>query len=522
MRAKSPDARAVILKPGLNVLFRPTEDDRGLLRSVFEALTGTMVSGLDAQLEVDGSAVALDSDFSTHHGLDGCPPPVVDVPAGNDQTTAGTAGDRHHGDPSDQRFAELTASERRLSSELELTRRELLEQRGRAAPDDSPPSARDAGSDLHPADVAVMCDRLRELLAMDRPAEALRIAERIEDLGRRRVYRIHREEALGQLIEECRAAERSAQEYLDSVVGPPRVPGPQGGPPDGEAGGGADRNSMEERLEAGTREAHTIARLDLLGELSDFWMGRLEELKAEVTTGNDLLADANTLLASAGELPSGSLRDAASRLREHARRSDYDAATVDELVESLAAYLGSDRADMAPVDLLAEAERRLAQGGAAQRQGGAPVQWWARDDRRIEELELAEHSLVIQLDAVRAEVGALERGRQATRPHSPPSGTPGHPNPFGPPGGALEGSSAAYDAWSFTDAVTRARTASAAGILPVLLVEPSDAGVNALSGVDPRAVASMGMAGQVVWVTHRPEVLWALESLGEDVGIIGA
>ncbi|MCZ7628975.1 MAG: hypothetical protein M5U19_07860 [Microthrixaceae bacterium] len=340
MRAKSPDARAVILKPGLNVLFRPTEDDRGLLRSVFEALTGTMVSGLDAQLEVDGSAVALDSDFSTHHGLDGCPPPVVDVPAGNDQTTAGTAGDRHHGDPSDQRFAELTASERRLSSELELTRRELLEQRGRAAPDDSPPSARDAGSDLHPADVAVMCDRLRELLAMDRPAEALRIAERIEDLGRRRVYRIHREEALGQLIEECRAAERSAQEYLDSVVGPPRVPGPQGGPPDGEAGGGADRNSMEERLEAGTREAHTIARLDLLGELSDFWMGRLEELKAEVTTGNDLLADANTLLASAGELPSGSLRDAASRLREHARRSDYDAATVDELVEVIGGLSG--------------------------------------------------------------------------------------------------------------------------------------------------------------------------------------
>ncbi|MCZ7628974.1 MAG: hypothetical protein M5U19_07855 [Microthrixaceae bacterium] len=43
-----------------------------------------------------------------------------------------------------------------------------------------------------------------------------------------------------------------------------------------------------------------------------------------------------------------------------------------------------------------------------------------------------------------------------------------------------------------------------------------------MSGVDPRAVASMGMAGQVVWVTHRPEVLWALESLGEDVGIIGA
>lgn len=508
------------LRSGLNVVFRPTVEDRDLLRSVFEALTGTISSGLEAQVEVDGTTVALDVGFPSLYGLDGHPPPVVDVPVAHDARIGRATSGRHRADPADQRMAELAASERRLNSELELTRRELAEQRERDAPDDPRSQVRRGGPDLHPADVAVMCDRLRELLAMDRPAEALRIAERIDDLGRRRVYRIHREEALGQLIEECRAAERSAQDYLDSVGDPPHVPGSQGG---ADGADRPERSAMEERFEAGTREAHTIARLDLLGELSEFWTRRLDELRAEATTGNDLLADANALLTSAGELPSGSLRDAASRLREHVRRSDYDEATVHELVESLTAYVGSDPAAVAPVELLAEAERRLAQGGVGEPGGGSSTRWRARDDQRILELEDAEHRLTIQLDAVRAEVGALQRGRDTARSHAAGAAAVTHPNPFDPPAGSRGvGDGPAADGWSFTDAVTRARTVSSVGVLPVLLLEPSEIGVNALSGVDPLAVAATAMVGQIVWVTQRPEVLSALESLGADVGIIGA
>lgn len=516
VRARFTDAPAVALKPGLNVLLRPTDDDRRLLRSVFESLTGAASSGLDALVDLDGSMVALDASFPYLHGLDGLGPPVVDVPAGDDPRTGRTTRDRAHSDPSDQRMAELGADERRLSSELELTRRELQREWEREAIVDPGPPAGRGESDLHPADVAVMCDRLRELLAMDRPTEVLRMAGRLEDVGRRRVYRIHREEALGQLIEECRAAERSAQDYLDSVVASPQGPDSPG---ERDGGGRVENMSMEERLEAGTREAHTIARLDLLEELSDFWKGRLEKLKAEVTTGNDLLADANALLASAGELPSGSLRDAAARLREHARRWDYDEATVDELVEALAAYLGSDPAAMAPVELLAEAERRLAHGGATERQGGSAGGWRARDDQRLVELEATEHRLASQLDTARAELGALERGREAARMQSRPSGGARQPNPFSSPDTGSPGAPEA--GWSLADAVTRARTVPGVGTLPVLLLEASH-DAHAVSSIDPLVAASMGNAGQVVWVTDRPEVLSALESLGEDVGIIGA
>lgn len=492
VRVRSTDAPEVILKPGLNVLLRPTEDDRRMLRSVFEALTGAATSGLDALVEVSGTTVPLDVSFPASHGLVGLPPPVVDVPARQEPRTGRTTRDRDHSNASDQRIADLSANERRLSSELELTRRELQREREREALDAPRPPSGSSGVDLHPADLAVMCDRLRELLAMDRPVEIERMAERLEDVGRRRVYRIHREEALGQLIEECRAAERSAQDYLDSVATSPREPGSM---------------TSKERLEANTREAHTIARLDLLGELSEFWKGHLEELEAEVTATDALLGEANELLASAGEHPSGSLRDAAARLRERARRGDYDQATVDELVESLAAYLGSDTTGMAPLELLAEAERRLAQGGTSERQGGSAAQWRPRDDQRVVELEATEHHLASQLDAARAELGALERGREATRPN--PFGTRGTGSPLGPDQG-----------WSFADAVTRARTVPGVGTLPVLLLEaPRDA--HALSGIDPLAVAALGIAGQIVWVTDRPEVLSALESLGEDVGIIG-
>jgi hypothetical protein len=499
VRVRSSDAPAVTLKPGLNVLLNPADGDRRLLRSVFEALTGAASSGLDALVEVDGSTVVLDVSFATSYGLVGLSPPVVDVPTGQDPCTVGTAPDRDRTSPSDQRIADLAANERRLTSELELTRRELKRKREREAFDDPHPPVGSDGSDLHPADVAVMCDRLRELLAMDHPVEVVKMAERLEDVGRRRVYRIHREEALGQLIEECRAAERSAQDYLDSVADSRPSPGSPGEP---------ESMSLEERLEVGTREAHTVARLDLLVELSGFWKGRLEALKAEVTAGDALLAEANALLASAGELPAGSVSVAAARLREHARSGDYDEATVDGLVQSLAAYLGSDPKSMALPELLAEVERRLADGGAAERQGGFAARWRPRDDRRLVELESAEHHLASQLDAARAELGALERGREATSTCPNPFGSPGTGAPRGPVVG-----------WSFADAVTRARTVPGVGTLPVLLLESHDA--NALSGIDPLAVASLGISGQVVWLTDRPEVLPALESLGEDVGILG-
>lgn len=494
LRSPVTDAPPVTLKPGLNVVLRPTGDDRRLLRSVFEALTGVASSELDALLDLGGCTVALDAGFPHLHGLDGLPPPVLDVPGAQSPTAVGIANSRGQADSSVQRIAVLAATERRLSSELELTRRELEQERAREGEGEAGNE-----SDLHPADVAVMCDRLRELLAMDHPAEAVKMAERLESDGRRRVYRVHREEALGQLIEECRAAERSAQEYLDSFSNPPRDPG-------------AENMSIEARLEASSREAHTIARLDLLEELLAFWRGRLEELEDEVNEGNDLLAEANALLASAGELPSGSVRDAASRLRELAHRWDYDGSTVTELVEALAGYLNLDPTSFTPVGLLAEAERHLAHGGIARRQGGSAGAWRERDDQRVTELETTEHRLASQLDTVRAELGALERGRESIS----------QPNPFSSP--AIGSTGAPDGGRSFVDAVARVRTVPGLGILPVLLVEQfqESQDSHAVSTIDPMVVASMAVAGQVVWMTDRPEVLSALESMGEDVGIIGA
>lgn len=506
MRAHASDAPPLVLGAGLNVLSGVNREDLQLLRTVFEALTGAAAPGLDAIVEVDGTRMALDTAFPRLHGLQGHTPPIVDVPAGT-----GPAVSAGPGGAAQARLTELRALIRALDSDLELTRREVDRQRdldpGEVDEGDGSRDAAGAGTPLHPADVAGICDRLRDLLAREVPSDATRLADALDEARRRRVYRVHREDALGQLMSECRAAISSARDYLDSVAG-----NDDSGHGSGPAGGEDSDASMKARLDAGALEAHTIARLDLLEELAQFWEARLEELRRETVDENDLLAQANGLLIAAGELPSGSPRDAAVRLRELAASDGGDQGAIDELAGSLAAHLGLDASSMTAEELVARAEQRLATGadpGAGSTDGRGQPHWRQRDQRRLDELEAAERRLAARLATASSELEALERGIAAA------------PNPFDR---GLEGPSglthsANAPSWSFSAAIHAARTIPGVGALPVLLVEPATQR-HGLSDVDPMAVASMGLGGQVVWVTERPEVLDGLVALGDDVSFI--
>ncbi len=572
MRAHASDAPPLVLGPGLNVLSGVSHDDLRLLRTVFEALTGAAAAGLDAIVEVDGTRMALDAEMPRLHGLVGHSPPIVEVPAGSlgaagpgysgpgysgpGYSGPGYGGPGHGGpghggpgtgsegsgaqqatgraDPAHARLAELRSLVRGLRSELELTQRELDRQRELdtqrelgVAPDPGVSGGAGLSGDagLHPADVAAICDRLRDLLAGSPPPEATRLADELDEARRHRVYRIHREDALDQLMAECRAAVRSASEYLESVAG--RDDAGSGG----EGGG-------EVSFEAHSLEAHTIARLDLLEELARFWEGRLAELRSESADQGELLARANEVLVARGGLPSGSHRDAAARLRDLAAASGADRRAVDELAGILAGYLGLDPSSMTVEELLERAEQRLANGTDAGTQNAPATPHWPQPDPdRLVELESAERRLVDRLARADSELEALERSAEAARqaldatldagdasagtPQAAPSRASGA-NPFGDKPASPSGGTRPADeaAWSFTDAIIDARAIPGVGVLPVLIVEPNQT-PHGLTGVDPMSVASMGLGGQVVWVTDRPEVTDGLAVLVDDVRIIG-
>lgn len=473
---------------GLNVLVGIPEKDLAALRSAFGALTGTAETDLEVLVEVDGAAVPLDRVFARTHGLHGRRPPVLDVPQSPHPRSA-----------PEQQLVEMLAHERSLISELELTRRELDRERDLvvSAMDDAPR----AETDLHPADVAVMCDRLRELLTVPGAGELVDLLERLEEFNRDRVYVIFREEALGQLMVECDAAISSAREYLRMLAG------------------------TETRTDPETTrmEAHTIARIELLEEFAGFLEQQTEELGVGLSDAGDLLSEANGRLTEAGRRPASTLTQAVGEIRDLLSSPAVDDTATGELVTALAAWLGvrsgtGEDVYRDPHELLAAAEERLAAGGGTRWGDSRSGTWRRGDPERLAELEANDQRLASKLVMVRRELASLERGLEALersvrdRPR---------PNPFedapdsreaGRPGGVSK-------RWSLSGELAAVRDVEGAPRLPVLLVEPPG-GHHELSHLDPLAVAALAMGGQILWVTDREAVPETLGVLGDAVEVI--
>ncbi|MCB1270855.1 MAG: hypothetical protein KDB31_05490 [Microthrixaceae bacterium] len=522
LRGRSSDSEAVELSAGLNVVTGASPVELDLLRSSFAALTARGEPGMDALVEVDGTPTVLDRGFAERFGLHGLPAPIVEVPSTRDTATVGQPGGVGVGaDRLAMRghLAEVAAREHALAGELELTSRELERERDllEGSPEEGGSSAAPGeygaappDKALHPADVAVMCDRLGELLSLEGAATGRELLERVEAFVHGEVYTLYRVEALDQLIEECRAAVRSAREYLGRI--PSRGPGTAGAEavPDGA-------RPLEDQVSL-DMEARTIARLHLLEELSVFWAERRSEVERTAAEGAGLLSEANEALTRAGGRPCDDLHQAMLELRELSAGQEPDRDALGELVDGLRAGLGPTAPEGSAREVLALAEQRLA-GGAQDR--GA---WRQAHTDRVRELEKARGRLDSALEAVRSELAALRRGIAAMEPEPDPRS---EPNPFegrfpaSPGVGDHSPGAPGAAGWSLATELMQHRGRGASASLPVLVVEPGREG-HQLVGVDPLSVAALALGGQVLWVTDRAEVISSLEALGDEVVVVRA
>lgn len=510
LRARSAGAPLTQLAPGANIVAGATAADVASLRSVFEAFTGSGAPAVDAVVEIDGQRSELDDTLAERLGSVGATPPVVDLSVGKalDQTSGGPAPQSQNA----TRVAQLRGARAKLHSELELVRREIhraeeaIEAKrsggggvGEGSSDGPPHGAPDDPA-THPADIAVMCDRLRELSRSGPGRELLELAESLEEAGARRIYSIHREEALNQLMAECTDAIESAERFLTADPAPPEGMAPA--PPD-----------LDEMLRAGARQARTIARLDLLVELSEFWRARRAELDDKDRQLSVLLAEANEILAGAGRPRVASASQASAVLWELADlgAAPAESAAVEELTANLRAFVGAGSEDLSGLELVQRAESRLSEGAATvESEPAVPTSELAGDEiDRLEQLRSTETRLSDELQVLGDALAALERGQEVIE------SSRSEPNPFAAEAGVPDAEAASR---AVADRL-RSLGSLPGMTLPVLLIDTD--GGDAPGGPDPRSLLGAIGPGQVVWVTDRPEVLNAAAAMGEDVHLIG-
>lgn len=519
LRARAYGASETTLAPGLNIISGAAQSDVAAVRGSFDALTHPMRPSVRTIVEVGGDEVEVDEQFADTFGLAGLPTPVLDLSSAPvEHADPRPTSEREPVSANTQRVSQLQRSAGRLRSELELVRREISREGaersgGRAGREPAPQrprgklwggEARAGASELHPADVAVMCDRLRDLLDSPAADEQLTdLADRLDAVGAQRVYSIHREEALDQLVAECNDAIRSAEEFLAAE-------------PASEAG----RTTPEPDavLSAGARRARTIARIDLLSELAEFWRNRREALDDTNERSAELLEKANAALVGLGGRPATSPVRAAALLRELAgsARSREEVAAMEDLTAALAEFVGDEATGRSPAELLVLAEARLGEGGS--KGGGAPLsedlESGAAADERLRTLSGTERRLSEELQVVEEALGALQRGSDALEESR------SRPNPFGRGPGVDSGRADGRG----RPTLARLRALGSVGgttRLPVLIVEPSASFAHGAADLPELSeVLAAAGPGQVVWVTNRESVLRAAAAMGEDVNHI--
>jgi hypothetical protein len=573
LRARLPDASPTRLHGRVTVLAGLSSDDREALRATFIALTEPVTPALEALLEVHGANVPLDASFAETYGLVDSAPCVIEVPGtepvgdptarsvaratgffGSPTGEAVPGAAAGTGDSNPAAIARLRAKASALRSELTIIERNLVEERAAESQvvsyDARPVESGFAGPSATARELA---DRLAVALRRRPLADPLELADRLDALAQRRGTAAARSAALTQLMSECRVAIDSVQDAISG--GAPAVSSLA----DALAQIDATRDEMLElasgpmprkarrRLgELREREAELLrstrfgsyrelvaavnassqhedaqsiaaARLELLHELEGFWAQRRQQAAADAIEEAELLEQAAEVL---GEGPNSSLtpRLAAARLRSQPQPQPQPEpqkqSTSRLLAFRLAAELGFDAAEaLTPREVLelAEAELEAAESplpdgpfasgsgpvgthGAGSATGAAGPS--SRLGGRTGELEAEQRRVREELDRTRARLDALERAA-AIVPGSTAQGEAGR-------AGAV---------WSLPVELDLRRPMPHVGSMPVLLIEP-ESGPTSLDQVDVPGIVALAAERQVVWVTDRPEVVSAVEVLG--------
>ncbi len=562
LRAREPAAEPLTLHPRVTLVVGATESDKEALRSTFAAITSPSLPALEALIDLGDTTVPLDVAFSSTYGLERAPSAVLEVPRiDGHPTRVPSKAPSTLGTPeftNSARIAALRAEKRAVRSELTLVGRALAEERadprdrgastkrGRQSRVDElfGASTRTGTSHLQPSPRSVgnLSDRLELLLERQPRDEALELADRLEQLDRRREESPDRDRALVQLMAECRSAIESTNRALE---------GAHPGASEGSGGFGeierireemlriASQNRMSRRQrhqlnelrrrgqailgelgyasygellasrgsddrEIGPGEGQTAARLELLMELQDFWRERLEQIQSEDDEVTDLLERSTRMLGESGLGRPSSLRMVARRLRRFAERNPDRPEEIDRLAGSLADTLGIDSsAGLDPHELLeaARAETSTEQSGTA----ASPTA------DRIHELEELEMDLARRLELVGERLDALERASEVPLEQPVPDS-----------GGNLDprvgDTSVTPGSWALPRELDARRGLEHVGSLPVLLLEHS-AG-SAIADMDPLSVVALGASNQIVWVSDRGDVLSAIEAAGAEFATV--
>ena len=569
LRARLPDASPTRLHGRVTVLAGLSSDDREALRATFIALTEPVTPALEALLEVHGANVPLDASFAETYGLVDSAPCVIEVPGtepvgdptarsvarttgffGSPTSEAVPGAAAGTGDSNPAAIARLRAKASALRSELKIIERNLAEERAAESQvvsyDASPAESGFAGPSATARELA---DRLAMALRRRPLADPLELADRLDALAQRRGTAAARSAALNQLMSECRVAIDSVQDAISG--GAPAVSSLA----DALAQIDATRDEMLElasgpmprkarrRLgELREREAELLrstrlgsyrelvaavnassqhedaqsiaaARLELLHELEGFWAQRRQQAAADAIEEAELLEQAAEVL---GEGPNSSLtpRLAAARLRSQPQPEPQKQSTSRLLAFRLAAELGFDAAEaLTPREVLelAEAELEAAESpfpdepfvsgsgrvgthAAGSATGAAAPSY--RLGGRTGELEAEQRRVREELDRTRARLDALERAAAIV------------------PGSTAEVEAGRAGAvWSLPAELDLRRPMPHVGSMPVLLIEP-ESGPTSLDQVDVPGIVALAAERQVVWVTDRPEVVSAVEVLG--------
>ncbi len=564
LRARAPGAVPIDLHKRVTVVAGSSAADRQSLKETFEALTEPRVPGLEALMELNGMTVPLDPAFAETYSLTAAPAAVLVVPGPGVEGADGPDVPEY---ANAERISSLRAQQRAAQSELTLVARALEQERshsaskwsGRSVPDPaSTAGPAERGVDQSMANVRELADQLAMELAErggSRPGE---VAELLEGIADRRASSRGRAAALAQLMAECQVAIESAQAAMHDTAHPSGSALADAAA-EVEAVRGemlriafeenmtrrqrrrlADLRSTERRLLAGlghtsysdllaSRAAEpdpaprpdggaTSARLELLLELQDFWHQRQQQAAVDSEHEVALLAEGAALVGdSVGAGMNADPRLMAARLRAVLPGRSGANAPADLTATRLSVELGLDPGSRyTPREILevAEAELEAAERSASPASSQPPRSRVGSgiggDRERVIDLQKLEADLEARLRQVGERLAALERAANLAQPDS----RAGVDLRSG-------GVSVVPDAadWSLVREIESRRPQPHVGTVPVLVMEP-DQGPNALDQVDPLDVVALGATTQIVWITDRPEVIDAIQAVGNLGSVI--
>jgi hypothetical protein len=514
LRAPVPGAPPVGLHGDLTVVLGADPDDVADLCSTFAAIVGGVDPPLEALVDLEGATVALDAGFAAATGLVGAPSPVVVVPGPAGPPGTGSTAGHEEGH---------VAGPGRESCLDELTVRLRVALAGEGAVHKEAEHLADAleavaGGRSH---ARARNQALRDLLAECRQAlDAARAALAAEPVGRATVTAASGPDVVG-----TGAPGRpggATPGVGRPAAGAPAVTGGAAVPADVPADAPADRVEEIQRMR---REMTDV--LGRPGPLNRRERARLRELRRTKAEALAALGHPNhASLAAALGLPVDDDPADPGRAREDEPAGPHRAgASADGDTGATSAIPQGRELTAARAVLLEELERhwlaRLEEMAGLAREEAALL---ARAGELLgdPDSQVRSNPRVVAArlrgltgpPADHAEVEDITR-RLAVELGLDPSA---HPSPEDVLAAATTEAGAR---WSLASELRRRAIAPAvptAGRLPLLLVDLEEP--SAAAGLDPRTVADLAAGRQVVWVTRRAEVADVAEQMGERARVI--